>query len=86
MVLGFNWNSQSAACAVSISTAFYYSVLSFYPCAPRFEILAFKSDVSHWKNKKEMVGVSVRCVNPLSLSHVLQEVDQTLTALYVVLL
>jgi len=27
-----------------------------------FEILAFKSDVSHWKNKKEMVGVSVRTI------------------------
>lgn len=26
----------------------------------RFEMLAFKSDVSHWREKKEMVGVSVR--------------------------
>ena len=25
-----------------------------------FEMLAFKSDVSHWREKKEMVGVSVR--------------------------
>ena len=25
-----------------------------------FEMLAFKSDVSHWRQKKEMVGVSVR--------------------------
>ncbi|CAE6527598.1 unnamed protein product [Rhizoctonia solani] len=27
-----------------------------------FEILAFKNDISHWKNKKEMVGVSVRTI------------------------
>jgi hypothetical protein len=28
-----------------------------------FEMLAFKSDVSHWRQKKEMVGVSVRTVS-----------------------
>ncbi|KAG9075276.1 hypothetical protein FRC06_010180 [Ceratobasidium sp. 370] len=27
-----------------------------------FEILAFKNDISHWKGKKEMVGVSVRTI------------------------
>ncbi|KAJ3800381.1 cleft lip and palate associated transmembrane protein, partial [Lentinula aff. detonsa] len=27
-----------------------------------FEMLAFKSDVSHWRQKKEMVGVSVRLI------------------------
>ncbi|KAF9780224.1 cleft lip and palate associated transmembrane protein [Thelephora terrestris] len=27
-----------------------------------FEILAFKNDVSHWKQKKEMVGVSLRSI------------------------
>ncbi|TFK66574.1 cleft lip and palate associated transmembrane protein [Pluteus cervinus] len=27
-----------------------------------FEMLAFKSDVSHWRQKKEMVGVSVRII------------------------
>ncbi|RDB19820.1 Cleft lip and palate transmembrane protein 1 [Hypsizygus marmoreus] len=27
-----------------------------------FEMLAFKSDVSHWRQKKEMVGVSVRTI------------------------
>ncbi|KAF8760809.1 Cleft lip and palate associated transmembrane protein [Rhizoctonia solani] len=27
-----------------------------------FEILAFKNDISHWKSKKEMVGVSVRTI------------------------
>ncbi|KIM31321.1 hypothetical protein M408DRAFT_320336 [Serendipita vermifera MAFF 305830] len=27
-----------------------------------FEMLAFKNDVSHWKNKKELVGVSVRTI------------------------
>jgi hypothetical protein len=26
----------------------------------RFEMLAFKSDVSHWRAQKELVGVSVR--------------------------
>lgn len=26
----------------------------------RFEMLAFKSDVSHWRQKQELVGVSVR--------------------------
>jgi len=28
-----------------------------------FEMLAFKSDVSHWREKKEMVGVSIRYVS-----------------------
>ncbi|EIN10835.1 cleft lip and palate associated transmembrane protein [Punctularia strigosozonata HHB-11173 SS5] len=27
-----------------------------------FEMLAFKNDVSHWRNKKELVGVSVRTI------------------------
>lgn len=27
-----------------------------------FEMLAFTSDVSHWRNKKELVGVSVRTI------------------------
>lgn len=27
---------------------------------PRFEFLAFSSDVSHWRKKQELVGVSVR--------------------------
>lgn len=27
-----------------------------------FEMLAFKSDVSHWRQKKEMVGVSIRTI------------------------
>ncbi|CAG8521319.1 2070_t:CDS:2 [Acaulospora morrowiae] len=27
-----------------------------------FEFLAFKNDISHWKNKKEMTGVSVRSI------------------------
>ena len=26
----------------------------------RFEFLAFSSDVSHWRQKQELVGVSVR--------------------------
>jgi hypothetical protein len=30
----------------------------------RFEMLAFTSDVSHWRNKKELVGVSLRTVRP----------------------
>ncbi|KAF8969373.1 cleft lip and palate associated transmembrane protein [Flammula alnicola] len=30
-----------------------------------FEMLAFKSDVSHWRQKKEMVGVSVRTVTQI---------------------
>ncbi|KAG6373763.1 cleft lip and palate associated transmembrane protein [Boletus reticuloceps] len=29
-----------------------------------FEMLAFKSDVSHWRQRKELVGVSVRTVRP----------------------
>lgn len=27
-----------------------------------FEFLAFSSDVSHWRKKKELVGVSVRTI------------------------
>ena len=33
----------------------------------RFEMLAFKNDVSHWKQKKEMVGVSLRTVRTPSV-------------------
>jgi len=29
-------------------------------------MLAFKNDVSHWKQKNEMVGVSLRTVSPPS--------------------
>ena len=29
-------------------------------------MLAFKNDVSHWKQKREMVGVSLRTVSSLS--------------------
>ncbi|KAL4263239.1 CLPTM1 family protein [Pleurotus pulmonarius] len=32
-----------------------------------FEMLAFKSDVSHWREKKEMVGVSLRTVRYFSI-------------------
>lgn len=27
-----------------------------------FEMLAFTSDISHWRNKKQLVGVSVRTI------------------------
>lgn len=30
-------------------------------------MLAFKNDVSHWKEKREMVGVSLRTVNSHSV-------------------
>jgi Cleft lip and palate transmembrane protein 1 (CLPTM1) len=30
----------------------------------RFEMLAFKSDVSHWRKKDELTGVSIRYVSP----------------------
>ena len=30
-------------------------------------MLAFKNDVSHWKQKNEMVGVSLRTVSPSSV-------------------
>lgn len=32
-------------------------------------MLAFSSDVSHWRNKQEMVGVSVRSVTSIFLVH-----------------
>lgn len=28
----------------------------------RFEMLAFSSDIAHWRKRDELVGVSVRCV------------------------
>jgi hypothetical protein len=34
----------------------------------RFEMLAFKSDVSHWRSQKELVGVSVRYVTGIEQS------------------
>lgn len=36
-----------------------------------FEMLAFKSDVSHWREKKELTGVSVRYGCSLDKSSVL---------------
>lgn len=42
-----------------------------------FEFLAFKSDISHWKNKKDTVGVSVRSI-------VANVVMQTIIFLYLV--
>lgn len=33
----------------------------------RFEMLAFKSDVSHWRTKNELTGVSVRYVSLIDL-------------------
>ncbi|KAJ1311790.1 hypothetical protein OPQ81_010255 [Rhizoctonia solani] len=42
-----------------------------------FEILAFKNDISHWKGKKEMVGVSVRTI-------VTNVVVQTIILLYLI--
>lgn len=59
--------------------------LGFTRVLYRFEMLAFKSDVSHWKNKKEMVGVSVRYVIIVAFSDV-PEVDRVVTAPYVDLL
>lgn len=41
------------------------------------EILAFKSDISHWKNKKDNVGVSVRSI-------VANVVQQIITLLYLI--
>ena len=35
-----------------------------------FEMLAFKSDISHWRNKKDNVGISVRSV----LSNVVMQI------------
>ncbi|THV08204.1 cleft lip and palate associated transmembrane protein [Dendrothele bispora CBS 962.96] len=37
-----------------------------------FEMLAFKNDVSHWREKKEMVGVSVRTVSWIVTNVVVQ--------------
>jgi len=39
----------------------FYSLVAFrINQVLRFEMLAFKNDVSHWRQKKEMTGVSVR--------------------------
>ncbi len=35
----------------------------------RFEMLAFKSDVSHWRKKDELTGVSVRYVSDVNFIH-----------------
>lgn len=40
-----------------LSTTFIVSILHSI-----FEMLAFKSDISHWKNKKDNVGVSFRTI------------------------
>lgn len=41
--------------------ATYLSLLTILPLYS-FEFLAFTSDVSHWRNKKELVGVSIRTI------------------------
>lgn len=42
-----------------------------------FEILAFKSDVTHWRQQKELVGVSVRTI-------VTNVIVQTIILLYLI--
>jgi Cleft lip and palate transmembrane protein 1 (CLPTM1) len=56
-----------------------------------FEMLAFKNDVSHWKNKKELVGVSVRTVSLfkslfLSLSAVPPKIVTNVVVQFIILL
>ena len=40
-----------------LATTFFVSILHTI-----FEFLAFKNDVSHWRKKKDNVGVSVRTI------------------------
>lgn len=54
--------------AITIFVSLLHSVLEF---------LAFKNDISHWKNKKDNVGVSVRSI-------VANVIQQTITLLYLI--
>lgn len=64
MVLGSDGAGQCPTCIVS---RLYYSLVDGFLMRDwvRFEMLAFKSDVSDWRQKKELVGVSVRTVGAL---------------------
>lgn len=41
-------------------------------------MLAFKNDVSHWRKKNELTGVSVRYVVRYSLGYNMRETDEIL--------
>jgi hypothetical protein len=60
----WDWPHSLAFCMYCEFGAFWIEVPLVLTCR-RFEMLAFKSDVSHWRQKKEMVGVSVRYVSPV---------------------
>ena len=60
-------NSWFLALTGVVSVLHVVSVIDGYICDVfsqdlRFEMLAFKSDVSHWRKKEELTGVSVRYV------------------------
>lgn len=54
--------------AITIAVSILHSVLEF---------LAFKNDISHWRNKKNNVGISVRSI-------VANVIQQTITLLYLI--
>ncbi|KAF8559459.1 cleft lip and palate associated transmembrane protein [Imleria badia] len=49
-----------------------------------FEMLAFKSDVSHWRQRKELVGVSVRATHLIYFQIITNVFVQTVILLYLI--
>ena len=56
-ILGRDLHSHFIRCVSVVCPV--WVVRSLIVCN-RFEFLAFSSDVSHWRQKQELVGVSVR--------------------------
>jgi hypothetical protein len=65
MVFGSDWYRERATRGVSFARI--YDLFSSQDL--RFEMLAFKSDVSHWRKKDELTGVSVRYVSDVNSVH-----------------
>ena len=81
VVLGSNWRRERAPRGVSWPGL--RAPVIFTPSF-RFEMLAFKSDVSHWRKKDELTGVSVRYVFSDMISFM--SIDLTNVERYVLML
>ncbi|XP_077982293.1 lipid scramblase CLPTM1L-like isoform X1 [Glandiceps talaboti] len=69
--LGFSEKDTDDVKGIFIDTSFYLLALTFFVSAFHllFDILAFKNDISFWKGRDSMIGLSTRVVVWRSVSH-----------------